>query len=83
VGVTAWLAVAVFAAAYVLIATERVHRVTAALGGAVVMLVIGATDAEHAFSGHHISFWHFARYGLIVTVTVSAAHVWLRYFALV
>ncbi|MBA3489366.1 MAG: ArsB/NhaD family transporter [Longispora sp.] len=45
----AWVAVAVFVAAYVLIATEWTHRVTAALGGAVVMLVIGATDAEHAF----------------------------------
>ncbi|MFI7068409.1 SLC13 family permease [Kribbella sp. NPDC050124] len=45
----AWIAVAVFATAYVLIATERVHRVTAALGGATVMLLIGATDAEHAF----------------------------------
>lgn len=46
---TAWAAVAVFVAAYVLIATERVHRVAAALGGAAVMLLIGATDAEHAF----------------------------------
>ncbi len=46
---TAWAALAVFAAAYVLIATERIHRVAAALGGAVIMLVIGATDAEHAF----------------------------------
>ncbi|GAA4461269.1 SLC13 family permease [Phytohabitans houttuyneae] len=46
---SAWAAVAVFAIAYLLIATERVHRVAAALGGAAVMLVIGATDAEHAF----------------------------------
>jgi Na+/H+ antiporter NhaD/arsenite permease-like protein len=46
---TAWAAVVIFAAAYVLIATEKVHRVTAALGGAVLMLLIGATDAEHAF----------------------------------
>ncbi|GAA1382601.1 SLC13 family permease [Catellatospora chokoriensis] len=45
----AWLAVAVFAIAYVFIATEWVHRVAAALGGAVAMLLIGATDAEHAF----------------------------------
>jgi Na+/H+ antiporter NhaD/arsenite permease-like protein len=45
----AWLAVAVFTVAYVLIATEKIHRVAAALGGAVVMLVIGATDAESAF----------------------------------
>jgi Na+/H+ antiporter NhaD/arsenite permease-like protein len=49
VSVAAWLAVAVFVAAYVLIATEKVHRVAAALGGAAVMLLIGASDAEHAF----------------------------------
>jgi Na+/H+ antiporter NhaD/arsenite permease-like protein len=46
---TAWLAVVVFVAAYTLIVTERVHRVAAALGGAVVMLLIGATDAHTAF----------------------------------
>jgi Na+/H+ antiporter NhaD/arsenite permease-like protein len=47
--VTGWLAVAVFVVAYVLIATEWVHRVAAALGGAAVMLIIGASDPEHAF----------------------------------
>jgi Na+/H+ antiporter NhaD/arsenite permease-like protein len=46
---TAWASVAVFVVAYALIATERIHRVAAALGGAVLMLLIGATDAEHAF----------------------------------
>jgi len=46
---TAWAAVAIFAVAYTLIATEKVHRVAAALGGATLMLLIGATDAEHAF----------------------------------
>ena len=45
----AWIAVAIFVAAYILIATEWVHRVPAALGGAALMLLIGATDAEHAF----------------------------------
>ncbi|GLW29265.1 ArsB/NhaD family transporter [Actinoplanes regularis] len=45
----AWLAVAIFVIAYVLIATEWVHRVAAALAGAVAMLLIGATDAAHAF----------------------------------
>jgi Na+/H+ antiporter NhaD/arsenite permease-like protein len=49
VTVLSWTAVAVFVAAYVLSATERIHRVAAALGGAAVMLLIGATDAEHAF----------------------------------
>ena len=47
--VTAWLAVTVFAVAYVFIATEKIHRVAAALGGASLMLLIGATDAQHAF----------------------------------
>jgi Na+/H+ antiporter NhaD/arsenite permease-like protein len=46
---TAWASIAVFAAAYVLIATEWVHRVKAAVGGALILLVIGATDEEHAF----------------------------------
>ena len=46
---TAWAAVVIFVVAYTLIATEKVHRVAAALGGATLMLLIGATDAEHAF----------------------------------
>ena len=45
----AWIAVAVFVAAYVLIATEKIHRVAAALGGAAIMLALGVTNAEHAF----------------------------------
>jgi Na+/H+ antiporter NhaD/arsenite permease-like protein len=43
------VAVVVFVVAYVLIATERVHRVLAALGGAAVLLALGVTDSEHAF----------------------------------
>jgi Na+/H+ antiporter NhaD/arsenite permease-like protein len=44
-----WVAVAVFAVAYLLIATEWVHRVAVALAGAAVMLLIGATDGSQAF----------------------------------
>ncbi|MEU4700754.1 ArsB/NhaD family transporter [Nonomuraea dietziae] len=47
--VTAWLAVAIFLCAYALIATEKIHRVAAALGAAGLMLLIHATDAEAAF----------------------------------
>jgi Na+/H+ antiporter NhaD/arsenite permease-like protein len=47
--VTAVLATAVFVVTYVLIATERVHRVAAALGGAATMVLIGVVDAESAF----------------------------------
>ena len=43
------LALAVFVAAYLLIATEKVSRVTVALVGAALMVVIGASNDEQAF----------------------------------
>ena len=46
---TTTLVVAVFVGAYVLIATERIHRVAAALGGAAVMVLLGVVDAQTAF----------------------------------
>lgn len=45
----AWAALAVFTGSYALIISERVHRVAAALGGAGLMLLIGATDETSAF----------------------------------
>ena len=45
----AWITVAIFLVAYALIATEKINRVAVAIGGAALMLAIGATDAEHAF----------------------------------
>ena len=71
--VTAWLAVAVFAGAYVLIATEWVHRVAVALGGAVLMLLLGATDAEHAFFSEEAGIdWNviFLLIGMMLIVAV-------------
>ena len=44
-----WAAVAVFAGTYALIISEKIHRVAAALGGAGLMLLIGATDDTSAF----------------------------------
>jgi Na+/H+ antiporter NhaD/arsenite permease-like protein len=52
-----------------------------AIGASANVVVLGVADR----SGHHISFWQFSRYGLIVTavtIAVSAVYVWLRYFAL-
>jgi len=49
VSATQILSVLVFVGAYVLIATERVHRVAAALGGAALMLALRLTDGETAF----------------------------------
>ncbi|MDG4858562.1 ArsB/NhaD family transporter [Streptomyces sp. T-3] len=44
-----WAAIAVFVGAYALIISEKIHRVAAALGGAALMLAIGATDDKSAF----------------------------------
>lgn len=46
---TTTLVVVAFVAAYVLIATERIHRVAAALVGAAAMVLIGVVDAQTAF----------------------------------
>jgi Na+/H+ antiporter NhaD/arsenite permease-like protein len=45
----AWFALAVFVAMYVLLATERVHRVVAALGAAAIVLVTGLVSTDDAF----------------------------------
>jgi Na+/H+ antiporter NhaD/arsenite permease-like protein len=47
--VSGWFAVAVFVGVYVLLATERVHRVVAALGGALAVLAGGLISTEDAF----------------------------------
>jgi Na+/H+ antiporter NhaD/arsenite permease-like protein len=82
---TAWLAVVVFASAYVLIATERVHRVAAALGGAVLMLLIGATDAEHAFFSEETGIdWNviFLLTGMMLIVAVLQRTCVFEYLAI-
>jgi len=48
-GLGAWASIVVFVVAYVLIATEWVHRVKAALGGAVLLLVIRVVEGKDAF----------------------------------
>ena len=68
-----WLVVAAFAAAYVLIATERIHRVSAALGGAAVMVLLGVVDAHVAFFSEETGVdWNviFLLLGMMVIVSV-------------
>jgi Na+/H+ antiporter NhaD/arsenite permease-like protein len=67
------VAVGVFAVVYILIATEWVHHVVAALGGAMVMLVIGATDTTHAFFSEQTGIdWNvlFLLLGMMLIVAV-------------
>ena len=70
---TAVLVVAAFTAAYVLIATERIHRVTAALFGAAAMVVLGVVDTQVAFFSEETGVdWNviFLLLGMMVIVSV-------------
>ena len=66
-------AVAIFAITYAFIATEKVHRVSAALGGVAAMTVIGLVDAESAFFDSETGIdWNviFLLFGMMVIVSV-------------
>jgi len=70
---TAVLAIAVFTAAYVLIATERIHRVAAALLGAAGMVIIGVADAKTAFFSEETGVdWNviFLLLGMMIIVSI-------------
>ncbi len=65
--------IAVFVGAYILIATERIHRVAAALGGAALMVVVGAVDATVAFFSEETGVdWNviFLLLGMMIIVSV-------------
>jgi len=66
-------AISIFIVSYALIATERVHRVAAALGGVAGMVVIGIVDAETAFFDHETGIdWNviFLLFGMMVIVGI-------------
>jgi Na+/H+ antiporter NhaD/arsenite permease-like protein len=84
--VTTVLVVVAFAAAYVLIATERVHRVAAALGGAAAMVVLGVVDAQVAFFSEETGVdWNviFLLLGMMVIVGVLRRTGVFEYVAIV
>ena len=67
------LVLVAFVSAYVLIATERIHRVAAALGGAAVMVLLGVVDAKVAFFSEETGVdWNviFLLLGMMVIVGV-------------
>lgn len=70
---SAVLAVAVFAGAYVLLAADRVHRTKVALGGAALILLLGISDAEAAFFSEESGVdWNviFLLLGMMIIVSV-------------
>ncbi|MDR2896348.1 MAG: ArsB/NhaD family transporter [Propionibacteriaceae bacterium] len=68
-----YAAIVVFVGAYILIATEKVHRVAAALGGVAVMTLMGLVNADSAFFNHETGVdWNvlFLLFGMMVIVSV-------------
>lgn len=81
----AWVAVAVFVGTYVLIATERVHRVAAALGGAALVLGLGIIDSDAAFYSRETGIdWDviFLLLGMMLVVGVMKRTGVFEYLAL-
>jgi Na+/H+ antiporter NhaD/arsenite permease-like protein len=70
---TAVAAVTIFVVAYVLIASEKIHRTAVALGGAALMLLFHITDSESAFFSEETGIdWNviFLLLGMMVIVSV-------------
>ncbi|WP_024803018.1 SLC13 family permease [Nocardia sp. BMG51109] len=70
---SAIVAVGVFAVAYVLIATERIHKTAAALGGAAIVLALGVVGSADSFFSHDTGIdWNviFLLLGMMIIVGV-------------
>jgi Na+/H+ antiporter NhaD/arsenite permease-like protein len=68
-----WIALAVFVAAYVFIATERIPRLAAALGGAAFVLAFGVVGADDIFYSEETGIdWNvvFLLLGMMIIVGV-------------
>ncbi|MCQ9177662.1 ArsB/NhaD family transporter [Streptomyces sp. IBSBF 2953] len=84
-GWQSWAAIVVFVATYGLIISEKIHRVGAALGGAALMLAIGATDDESAFFSEHSGIdWNviFLLMGMMMIVGVLKKTGMFEYLAI-
>ncbi|MFE6281083.1 ArsB/NhaD family transporter [Streptomyces sp. NPDC057877] len=80
-----WAAIVVFVGAYALIISEKIHRVAAALGGAALMLAIGATDDKSAFYSEHSGVdWNviFLLLGMMMIVGVLKKTGMFEYLAI-
>ena len=80
-----WVTVVVFAVVYVLIATEKVNRVVAALAGAGVVLALGVTGPSDAFFSEETGIdWNvvFLLFGMMVIVGVLRQTGVFKYVAI-
>ncbi|MGH3473991.1 MAG: SLC13 family permease [Aeromicrobium sp.] len=70
---TAWIAVAIFVAAYIVIATEWVHKTLAALTGAGLVLALGIVGSDEVFYSNETGIdWDviFLLLGMMIIVSV-------------
>ncbi len=84
-GWQSWAAIVVFVTTYGLIISEKIHRVGAALGGAALMLAIGATDDKSAFFSEHSGIdWNviFLLLGMMMIVGVLKKTGMFEYLAI-
>jgi len=82
----ATIALLIFLGAYVLLATEWVHRTKVALGGAALMLALHITDSEKAFFSEETGVdWNviFLLLGMMVIVSVLRRTGVFEYIAIV
>ncbi len=79
------VAIIVFSIVYLLIATERINRVAAALAGAGVILAIGVVDSDDAFFSKNTGIdWNviFLLFGMMVIVGVLRQTGFFEYVAI-
>ncbi|GAB2755862.1 ArsB/NhaD family transporter [Streptomyces bullii] len=84
-GWQSWAAIAIFVVTYGLIISEKIHRVAAALGGAALMLAVGATDDRSAFFSEHSGVdWNvvFLLMGMMMIVGVLKRTGMFEYLAI-
>ncbi|WP_274562857.1 ArsB/NhaD family transporter [Streptomyces spiramyceticus] len=80
-----WAAIVVFIGTYTLIISEKIHRAAAAIGGAALMLAIGATDDRSAFYSEHSGIdWNviFLLLGMMMIVGVLKKTGMFEYLAI-
>ena len=79
------LACSIFVVTYAFIATERIHRVAAALGGVAAMALVGVVDTQTAFYSADSGIdWNviFLLFGMMVIVGVLKQTGLFDYFAI-
>ena len=80
-----FLACTIFAVTYTLIATEKIHRVAAAIGGVALMLFVGVTDVETAYRSPESGIdWNviFLLFGMMLIVGVLELTGLFEYLAI-